>query len=520
MNVMRVSERGKQQFVTAFLWLIAFCIAWIVGHWITDARTKLLAFAAIGFVLAVVSFIILHNWRAGFYLFLVWLLFEDLIRKYLGNNMIIFFAKDCLAGLSYISLLRAIRRKQVRTFHPPFLLFLSLFFWLAVLQVFNPYSPSLFYGILALKVDFFYVPLMFLSYALIRDEHDLRRFLLLFMVLAIVISGLGIIQGIVGSQFLNPPTLQHNIREFSTLEKVTPVTNQVFFLPCSVFVSYGRFSLYLILAVIVGLGAAGYFVVAGFKGRKVIFAGIAALAVAIVLSGSRTAVLYPLISTTALGAMFLWGAPWRWGQGGRLVKAMRRSLILAGLGLAGLMLMFPSAAASRLEFYSETLFPSSSSYQLSSRTWTYPMGELEKALSEQHWIVGNGTGTASLGTQYVSELLKEPMPNVTVEEGFGQMIVEMGILAPALWIIWSASLIYACWRIVRSLKVNRLFPMGAAILWYAFAVLFPLSYLNLDTYQNYVNNAFLWILVGILFRLPELAAQAPPPGMQGTRQPI
>jgi hypothetical protein len=517
MTTLRISEHGKQQVISLFLWLVALFVAWEVGHWIADARTEFLVLAGVGFVLAVVAFIILHNWRTGFYLFLIWLLFEDLIRKYLGNNMAIFFAKDCLAGLSYISLLMAIRRKEAKSFRPSFLLFLSLFFWLAVLQVFNPNSPSPFYGVLGLKIDFFYVPLMFLAYALIRDERDLRRFLLLFMLIAIAISGLGIIQGIVGPQFLNPPTLQHDIREAATLEKVTPLTNEMFFLPCSVFVSYGRFSLYLILAVIVGLGAAGYFVLAGFKGRKVIFAGITALAVAIVLSGSRTAILYPLISTLALGAAFLWSVPWGWGHGRRLVKAMRRSLIFAGLGLAGFMLMFPSAVASRLGFYSETLLPSSSAYQLSQRSWAYPIRELGKAFSGPHWFVGNGTGTASLGAQYVSEFLKTPMPNVTVEEGFGQMIVEMGVVAPALWILWAASLIYACWRIVRSLKGSRLFPIGAAILWYAFAVLFPLSYLNLDTYQNYVNNAFLWILVGILFRLPELAAETPAPTAQGVR---
>ncbi len=239
MNFVRVSERGKQQFITLAVWLIGLWVAWTLGHWVADAQTHLLMVVAIGFALLVIGLVILHNWRAGFYFFLVWLLFEDLIRKYLGNNMAIFFAKDCLAALTYISLLVAIRRKQARAFHPPFLVFLSLFFWFAVLQVFNPYSPSVFYGFLGLKVDFFYIPLMFLAYALIRDERDLHRFLLIFMLLAVVISGLGIAQGILGPQFLNPPTLQHDIRELGSLEKITPLTNQIFFLPCSVFVSSG-----------------------------------------------------------------------------------------------------------------------------------------------------------------------------------------------------------------------------------------------------------------------------------------
>jgi hypothetical protein len=519
MSFVRVSERNKQQFITLAVWLAGLCVAWTVGHWVADGQTKLLIFAAIGFALLVIAFVILHNWRAGFYFFLVWLLFEDLIRKYLGNNMAIFFAKDCLAGLTYISLLIAIRRKQVRGFRPPFLLFLSLFFWLAVLQVFNPYSPSVFYGFLGLKVDFFYIPLMFLAYALIRDERDLRRFLLVFMLLAIVISGLGIAQGILGPQFLNPPTLQHDIRELGSLQKVTPLTNQVFFLPCSVFVSTGRFALYLTLAIIVGLGSAGYFVLSSLAGRKIVYIGIGALAIATMLSGSRGGLLFSSMSAVALFAAFLWGAPWRWGRG-RLVKAIRRSLIFAGFALAAFMLIFPAAAASRLGFYSETLLPSSSAYQLGTRSWTYPMAELAKAFSGPHWAVGNGTGTDTLGAQYVSEILKKPMPDVAVEEGFGQLIAEMGILAPFLWILWTAVTVGACWKIARSLKETRFFPMAVAIVWYAFVLLFAMSYLALDAYQNYVNNAFLWLLIGILFRLPALAAQAPALAAQGTRQPI
>ncbi len=148
MSLVRVSERDKQRLITLAIWLIGMWVAWTVGHWVADEQTHLLIFMAIGFALLVIALAILHNWRAGFYFFLVWLLFEDLIRKYLGNNMAIFFAKDFLAGLSYISLLIAIRRKRAKAFRPPFLLFLSLFFWLAVLQVFNPYSPSPFYGVL------------------------------------------------------------------------------------------------------------------------------------------------------------------------------------------------------------------------------------------------------------------------------------------------------------------------------------------------------------------------------------
>src|SRR5215472_12105060 len=53
-----------------------------------------LAYVALGFVGCAFVVAMLNNWRNGLYFFLAWLLFEDLARKFLGNNMAIFFAKD------------------------------------------------------------------------------------------------------------------------------------------------------------------------------------------------------------------------------------------------------------------------------------------------------------------------------------------------------------------------------------------------------------------------------------------
>ena len=84
---------------------------------------------------------------------------------------------------------------------PPFLLWfpLSLFVWFAAFQIFNPNSPSVFYGLLGFKLDFFYLPMMFVGYALIRNREDLRKFLAGNAILAIVICAAGILQAILGT---------------------------------------------------------------------------------------------------------------------------------------------------------------------------------------------------------------------------------------------------------------------------------------------------------------------------------
>src|SRR5262249_28789364 len=76
------------------------------------------ALCAIG---GVIVLTILNNWRNGVYLFLAWLLFEDFVRKFLGNNMAIYFAKDFLVLVVYISFFTAYRRKEATFYRPPFL---------------------------------------------------------------------------------------------------------------------------------------------------------------------------------------------------------------------------------------------------------------------------------------------------------------------------------------------------------------------------------------------------------------
>ena len=46
------------------------------------------------------------------------------------------------------------------------------------MQVFNTESPSVVYGLLGLKLYFYYVPLMFVGYALIDTNRDLERLLM------------------------------------------------------------------------------------------------------------------------------------------------------------------------------------------------------------------------------------------------------------------------------------------------------------------------------------------------------
>src|SRR5260370_7380589 len=161
------------------------------------------------------------------------------------------------------------RRRTVKLFRPPFLLALSLFVWIGVAQVFNPNSTSLIYGILGLKLYYYYVPLIFMGYAIVEREEDLRRFLVFNMGLAGTIALLGIIQSIVGLKFLNPQILAPDIELLGNLTRVAPVSGIRVARPTSVFVSDGRFAVSMLLTFFLGLGTAAYLSLRPRKGRVI-----------------------------------------------------------------------------------------------------------------------------------------------------------------------------------------------------------------------------------------------------------
>ena len=484
-------------------------LAWQLGGQIAAGDILSLIFAAIGIAACIAAVSIFRDWRSGFYIFLVWLMFEDLPRKYLGNGTGLFFGKDIIVGVVYISFLGALRKGKEKLFRPRFLFPLILFMWLAVAQIFNPNSPSILYGVLGFKLYFGYMPLMFLGYAFIRYEEDLRKFLMLNALLAAVICSLGIAQAILGNSFLNPATLAPELQDLGDLYKESPLTHQILSVPDSVFVSAGRYGLFLILMTILMLSAARYMPLATKRSPKSFFIVISIVGAAVLLNGGRGPLMYSLGSALVLAAAFLWDSPWRHGQGHRHLKGIRGALAMAALGLVTVIFIFPEQAGSRIALYAETLLPNSTAYEVGNRTWEYPINNLLSVFEQPNWLFGNGTGVCSLSAQYVARFIGQRAPTVGAEEGYGSIILEMGIIAPFLWILWTVVLLYHAWKVVKQVRGTRFFPIAFAIVFYTFLMLYAFVYGSLVAYQNYISNAYMWLLLGILFRLPELLTPAP-----------
>jgi hypothetical protein len=491
--------------------LVVLAVIWELAAWIVAGSDQNLIMFGLALVVVALVVHILNDWRSGVLLFLLWLLFEDLARKYLGNSMVVYFAKDFLVAVAYFSFYFAKRRGEVEIFVPSFLVPLGAFFALAFVQVFNTFSPNILFGLLGLKLYFYYAPLMFLGYAMLKRPADLDSLLKVSLIAGIVIAGLGIVQSVLGVNFLTPEEMAPEIYELSHVVRYSPITHQAAFAPSSVFVSAGRFSFYLILLWILAMGAQGYFLLSRKPGAKYGFWGIGIVTVAVIMTGTRTPFIFVGASAFVMTGAFLWGAPWRWGQGHRMVKALRRGFLIGGLGLIIMVDVFPTAIGGSWAFISETLAPGSGEESdITNRGWDYPVRNLMLAIGEGDVLTGHGTGMSSLGMQYVSRFLGGQFPYIGVESGFGALIVEMGAFGLILWLFWASVLLWHGWKIVRELRETVYFPLGFAIWWYTVVSLILLMYLTIAVYQNFVNNAYLWLLVGVLFRLPKLA-QMPQP---------
>jgi hypothetical protein len=466
-------------------------------------------------VLGIVGFLaIFKNWRRGLYCFVAWVAVEDLIRKYLGNNMLIYFGKDFIVLALYISFFFARKSTNTKLYRPPFLAMLLVFFWYCVLQTFNPASTSIFYGLMGLKLCFLYAPLLLVGHALVDSEGELRRFFFFNSVLILVVAGFGIAQSILGHTFLNPEEVQEDIRGLSTLYRTSPISGLVAYRPTSFFVSAGRFQNFLIVSWILALGFGAFLLMRKQSGRLIAFTTVGVLAAASLLTASRGVFLWVIASAIVFAPAVMWGAMWSGEQRIRILRGIMRVAVFVTIAFTILVGIFPEEVASRLAIYTETLSPGSSTSELGFRSWEYPLHNFFAAFDYSRWPYGYGTGTASLGVQYVARIMHAQPMNIGVENGYGQLVIELGIVGLLLWIALAFAITRSAWQATKNLKGTMWFPIGFAIFWFIFLLVFPMSFYGLIAYQDFIMNSYFWLMLGILFRLSEFPKN--PPAVQTT----
>jgi O-antigen ligase len=227
------------------------------------------------------------------------------------------------------------------------------------------------------------------------------------------------------------------------------------------------------------------------------------------MTASRGVFVFTLGTAMVVAPAVIWGASWAGEQRIRVVRAIRRAAVFVAIALTVFVCIFPEEVSSRVAIYTETLSPYSSQSELGFRSQTYPLQNFIAAFSYSRWPYGYGIGTASLGVQYVARIMHAPPMNIGTENGYGQLVIELGIAGLLLWILLAYAITLSAWRATKNLKGTVWFPIGFAIFLYAFLLVFPMSYYGFLAYQDFVMNAYFWLTLGILFRVSEFPRNLP-----------
>jgi len=213
------------------------------------------------------------------------------------------------------------------------------------------------YGVLGLKLFFYYVPLLFVGYALSIPSRNCAASFCEYGSCAGYCFP-GIAQAIIGHTFLNPQSLPRNIRELSGLYRMSPVTGLLMYRSYFGFREYCRyreFCFWLTLVTRLWFSAATCSTAPPIRGRALAFLVLVLTVAALALCASRESS-FGAPAVPSLGVLLLlWGAPWRQREVLRVMRTVQRAALGIALGVGLLFFIFPDALLSRVAFYTETL---------------------------------------------------------------------------------------------------------------------------------------------------------------------
>jgi hypothetical protein len=256
------------------------------------------------------------------------------------------------------------------------------------------------------------------------------------------------------------------------------------------------------------LGVLVYFLVAG-KGWKSLFIPALSLGLCITaqtLCGVRGSFVLALMSLVILLPLMLWNVLRSHGALPQQLSKWFLSFSVVFICALAIIYTFPGEVNARWQLYIQTLLPGSEHSAVEHRAWEFPLRQFRAGATAPLSPIGYGTGNASQALLYVPRLFGVPLPDAPLagESGFGTITAEFGYLGLVLWLVLIGSILYTGGRVVCQLYKTHLFPIGLALFWVIILVQVASLYLSIMAYQNFVNNVYLWISVGMLFKLPVL----------------
>lgn len=451
--------------------------------------------------LAIIAVPILRQWRFGVFLIFAWLLLEDVVRRLIpGQPVEVALAKDVLIALTYFSFLLYFSFKGKKIWKPAFGGALFLLAAFLIINVFNPDSPGLLFGLIGLRSYLWYLPLIFLGYYMFGSQEKLLKFCQILVYLSVPLFLFAVFQyffydsGWALARSLTDATQAHSFGVAISGFKGGDVP----LLP-SVFGTSHRYSRFAMLLFSLGLGLLTTKYPANSrylkKNNKLLIASISSSFLGITISGVRSA----FVLTLAGSVLFL------------LFAVYFRNVKKHYLWENSRVWFFSIAVIILLVLPISFLFRYSVFFQFSSFSATlgqrisWAFEEFYAALANAKFL-GWGTGSLSQGLTYLpggAEWLGRGL--VRSESGFGKVIFELGISGMIIFYVFWKYLFYLMIKEVKLLENCNLRNLGLGILIFSFLILFWFTFVHSQVLGDATTLVILWFFIGIFFGLKKLA---------------
>jgi glycosyltransferase involved in cell wall biosynthesis len=463
-------------------WVVLAVVA--VG-WLPQLGLPTVALIAILMVVGAAPLLV-RSWKVTLGILLIWLVFEDLLRKMSGNDIRVYFIKDLIYALLLIALFRDYRFRGAwrQATGSSRLALYALIGWAVIMAV--PVAITDWrLAVIGLRVDFLYIPLVVVGFLIARESTALlARTLLFISVLGGIACGIGDIQAIVGPKFLAPSGPTPGLINLILLRSHGTVYE-----PTGTFVDPGRFGSMAVLSIGVSTAA---FVLATGRARAVALIALLVSAAAVWVDGRRGDLVNAVLLLTLAASPAVLGKH-------------RRSLTIALAVVAAVTLFVTAAAAllphlltSRFSWYVSTLNPFSSDNEWAFR-WHLFSSNLQRGIHEGG-CCGVGTGQESLGKQYLyGGRLNSTNGLYHVEGGYAAVLAEWGVVGLLIWVVWSVSWVGRQAKIVWAQRDQPSGHAGMLLTGWVFLFLFLGFVAGFQEFQNYVANAYFWLLSGLVF---------------------
>lgn len=429
-------------------------------------------------LLAVLS---VRVWWVGLAAFLAWLPFEDLVRKFAGNDLRVYLMKDVLLLIAFVGVAPNLAGCWRRMLGPAWK-WLSLVLVIAAVQGIHSAMTDIRLPVIGIVVPFVFVLLFPIGAWLAQDAARLRTLFVLLCALSSLICAIGLLQTVLGSGFLNPSVVDKNL---SNLIVIRGDTGSLVVRPSGPFVDTGRFASMTTVTLVFGICLLR---LAATKRERLLAGSTSIIAVAAAFaSGGRTALVFA-------GTLGLFGVLFS----GTSAQTRRRVVVVTCIFAVGALVATSGSLAvlseNRVEFYNQTLNPTSERSDLVPRA-KYYWSEAAKGI-RFGGVIGSGTGTQVAGKQY----LGDSAPVSVAESGWGVIAAEWGFFGLLAWVgftmSWVARAVRASRHAIENSPARPITPVVALFIVLTLVVLFTLG---AQTFQNYITNTFFWLLSGMAF---------------------